>query len=154
MSKASSHLPIKRDDFLKLSNFQFTSTTANGGEKGGGNQPFNQPAVSTLPSLPMMNDIEDDEVDDGNTGRVQPLNILLLKDIMNKKIQKMSNLPAVLIGSRRIEGSNILAFLQATSVASSSTSAHPTVVTTVGGKNANRSVTSIKSNESNPNITN
>lgn len=70
MSKAASHQAIKKDDFVKIASDRATG--------------FQAP---TPPSLQETNE-EDDEFDEG--ARLQPLNIPMLKEIIHKKVQKMS----------------------------------------------------------------
>jgi hypothetical protein len=70
MSKAASHQAIKKDDFVKIAS-----------ERAGGFQ------VPTPPSLLDTNE-EEDDFDEG--ARLQPLNIPMLKEIIHKKVQKMS----------------------------------------------------------------
>jgi hypothetical protein len=76
MMKAANHQTLRKEDFLKNS----------GGER---NNSF-QPPVP--PNLLEMD--EDDDFDEST--KLQPLNIPILKEIMHKKVQKMSLLPVFL----------------------------------------------------------
>jgi hypothetical protein len=49
------------------------------------------------PTPPTITDVEeDDDAAPDDNQKVQPLNIPILKDIMNKKVQKLSMLPVML----------------------------------------------------------
>lgn len=69
MSKAAVHQDLRRDDFVRMTNDKVA--------------PFQKPVA---PQLTEMGDDDDDE----NEGKIQPLNVSLLKDIISKKMQKMN----------------------------------------------------------------
>lgn len=69
MSKAAAHQDLRRDDFVRMSTEKLV--------------PFQAPVP------PSLVDIGDDEEDE-NEGKLQPLKIDLLKDIITKKMQKMN----------------------------------------------------------------
>jgi hypothetical protein len=77
MSKAASHQAIKRDDFLKMS-----------ADK---NAHFQVPVP---PSLLDHND-DDDDFEATEGARLQPINVTVLKDIIQKKVQKLSGFAAI-----------------------------------------------------------
>lgn len=77
MSKAANHQTLKKEDFLK---------PANNDKNNAG---FQVPAPPTLND----NNEDDDELED--PVRLQPVNISVLKDLMQKRMQKMSIIPGL-----------------------------------------------------------
>ncbi len=70
MSKAAHHQSIKRDDFMKMTAPDKT-------------------AVFQVPQLPSLEGHDDDDDDDIGDQKLHPVNVGALKDIMQKKIQKV-----------------------------------------------------------------
>ncbi len=116
MSKAANHQAIKRDDFLKMA--------TNDGKVNGFQVPL-------PPSLVDAND-DDDEIDE--SAKLQPLNISILKEIIHKKVQKMT------IGSTNIKDIKKLDKFSVPSITSQS-----------GLRSRQMSNASIKSSESSKN---
>ena len=71
MSKAVNNEALKREDFTKL------PTTVSGGVSGIGIQP---------PSIPSMEDVGDEEVDDNDNSKVVPVSIKSVKMFMDQKL--------------------------------------------------------------------
>lgn len=71
MSKAVNNEALKREDFAKL------PTTVSGGVSGIGIQP---------PSIPSMEDVGDEEVDDNDNSKVVPVSIKSVKMFMDQKL--------------------------------------------------------------------
>lgn len=115
MSKAANHQALKRDDFLKMV----------------GNEKVNGFQMPVPPSLQDAND-DDDEMEE-NT-KLQPLNIGMLKEIIQKKVQKMT------IGSTNVKDIKKLDKFSVPSLASQS-----------GMRSRQTSSASIRSNESSKN---
>ncbi len=74
MSKAAAREVLKNEDFVQLSNFR------------GGQVSLQPPVVPSLITEGASGMDDEDEVDDGT--KVQPISISLLKDYMQKRIQK------------------------------------------------------------------
>jgi len=77
MSKAANHQALKKDDFLKLST---NDKTVPGFQ---------------IPTPPALNDNNDDDEELDDPVRLQPVNITVLKDLMQKKMQKMTLMPSL-----------------------------------------------------------
>jgi hypothetical protein len=123
MMKAANHQILKKEDFIKLTEEHLSHAKANANNR-------QNAAGINMPNLPTIVDMDDDELDESplnnnmkesgkdafnkDAPRIQPLNILLLKDIMNKKIHKMSNLPVVISIRKDNTKNQVLPFLNST----------------------------------------
>ncbi len=81
MSKAAAHEKLYKEDFGKTA------------ERHKAGMPL------LAPSLPNVTEIDEDEEVVDENAKLQPLNISILKDIMNRKVQKMSMLPVFINNS-------------------------------------------------------
>ncbi len=71
MAKAANHQSIRREDFLKA-------------------PATDKSAAFQAPAPPPLADADDDDDIEEATGRLQPLNISVLKEIIHKKAQKLT----------------------------------------------------------------
>ena len=80
MSKAANHQSIRREDFLR------TPHASQGGGGSSSSGSGSMPSILNLPSL--ADDTADDDVNADDMAKIQPINVGMLKEFMQKKLQR------------------------------------------------------------------
>jgi hypothetical protein len=94
MFKAANKQSIKRDDFVQPTSYSNSSSGGGGG--GNNNNNNNNNTKFQIPVPPSLNDPNDEEEDmDDPTGKIQPLNVGALRDIIHKKVARMTMPPVI-----------------------------------------------------------